>query len=155
MNLSGINFQNKIRFSSTFEERENALKNTLGEIPDVRYQVLESQTDSVHISSVGTIPSVKLTRRAVVWDSEKAGFVYRHEAFQQYQHSGSHKRNVIASAEVPLGANLMDEKGIFVDMDNKRLIFPDGRWIDGPTGKLHTIQGVEFSQFQAQNSKEI
>jgi hypothetical protein len=155
MNLAGINFQNKIRFSSTFEERENALKNTLGEIPDVRYQVLESQTDSVHISGVGTIPSVKLTRRAVVWDSEKVGFVYRHEAFQQYHYAGHHKRNVVASAEVPMGANSIDEKGVFVDSENKRLILPDGRWIDGPTGKLHTIQGLDYSQFQAQNSKEI
>lgn len=155
MNLSGISFQNKIRFAATFQERENALKNTVGDIPDVRHQLIESDKDSFYISDRGHFPSVNFTRKALVWDSAKQGFAYRHEAFQQYLIQGTFKRNVLASAEVLLTSNQMNENGIFIDHDNKRLVLPDGRWIDGPTGKLHTLQGTEFSQFHAQNSKEL
>jgi hypothetical protein len=150
--------QNRVQFASTFAEREKALEKTLDEIPDARYQLIDSQAETIYAHGTHHA-SVKLTRRAIVWDSDKNGFIYRHEQFHQYFHDGVHKRRVEVSAEVPLGGNTMtkilDEKGIFVDGDNHRLILPDGNWIHGPSGKLHTLQGVDYSQYQAQNSKEV
>lgn len=85
------------------------------------------------------------SRLSVVWSQEKQGFVQVEE--QCYYNKD--KKTYGTPGPVGLNFDLRHGSvlsgdfvaGTLVDGANKRLILPDGRWIDGPTGNIYSAHG--------------
>jgi hypothetical protein len=138
----------KIQFASTRAERDQALSKGPSDIPDVRYYL---NIDVQHCDSWGS--AMRYKREAFVWDSEQQGFVHRTEMFSQFADGRREKAKV---TENPLLNNTVLSQQIYVDVENKRLLLPNGYFMDGPTGKMYTCQGVDMATFNQNNSvKEI
>lgn len=137
-----------IQFASTRAERDEALRKGASDIPDVRQYL---NIDVQQCNSWGE--AMRYQREALVWDSEQHGFVYRTEMFSQFS-SGC--REKAKSTENPMVNNTVLSQQIYVDSENKRLLLPNGYFMDGPSGKIFTCQGVDMATFNQNNSaKEI
>jgi hypothetical protein len=138
----------KIQFASTRQERDQALNKGAGDIPDVRhYMNLDVQ------QCEGWGSAMRYQREALVWDSEQQGFVYRTEMFSQFPDG---RRERAKATENPLVNNTVLSQQIYVDAENKRLLLPNGYFMDGPSGKIYTFQGVDVGTFNHSNrDKEL
>lgn len=135
-----------IRFGSTRAERDEAFAKGGQGIPDERYVTTASEQ---HLQA----NSYFVTRKkALVWDTPSAQFIYRCENFaRQFLKN----RCDVTSEELTIPGNTMWDDGVFVDQMNKRLLLPDGRWIDGPTGELYSIHGEPFAKANNTLNKEV
>lgn len=84
----------------------------------------------------------KRTRQAfakVVWDTPSDSFKLRTDIYD-----GSNSRSSCYEIDVPHGLTLSDDfvAGAIVDQVGKKIILPDGRSIDGPTGDIYNIHGT-------------
>lgn len=137
-----------IQFASTRAERDEALRKGASDIPDVR-QYLNIDVQQCNSWS----EAMRYQREAIVWDSEQHGFVHRTEMFSQFP-DGSRKS--FKATENPMVNNTVLSQQIYVDSENKRLLLPNGYFMDGPSGKIFTCQGVDMATFNQNNSaKEI
>lgn len=83
----------------------------------------------------------------ILWDKAKSLFKVVEEFFYlDFQKTKSYipctttdHEMVLNHGEV-LGADFIE--GAIVDQLNQRILLPDGRWIDGPTGDIYTAQDV-------------
>ncbi len=84
-----------------------------------------------------------MVRSRVVWDAEKENFLIRHESF--WFCSDGRLDNAIES---PLNhgdaLSGVFPAGTIVDQFNRKLILPDGKKIDGPTGDILSLHGDVF-----------
>jgi hypothetical protein len=141
----------EIQFASTRTERDEAIAKGAGDIPDVRHYLKIDVQNSTRWQE--NLQGMHWQRDAIAWDSELQGFVYRKEIFDQF---GNGKRQERKSTENPFSHNAWIGQQVYVDATNKRLILPNGCFIDGPTGKMYTCQGVDMATFNQNNSaKEI
>jgi hypothetical protein len=134
-----------VQFASTRAQRDQAFEKVGTMIPDARY-VKVSQVARPDYHS-----KISQTTQAIVWDSEQSCFLLRLESVSQeqgefYEFGASEKR---------FESNTLWEDGVFVDVKNKRLILPNGCFIDGPTGEMFNVHGNPFSSIQPQQAKEI
>jgi hypothetical protein len=84
----------------------------------------------------------KRTRQAfakVVWDTPSDTFKLRTDIYD-----GSHCRVSGYELDVPHGIALSDDfvAGAIVDQVSKKIMLPDGRSIDGPTGDVYNVHGT-------------
>ena len=128
-----------LRFSSTRAERDSATQKYEGGLPGARI-VLSQQKENENLDRHSSLHSLK----TIVWDSEISGFSLRTERFWQYN-SDKERKGILVS-ELPYRTSCLTPEGYFLDQEGQRIILPNGNWIDGPTGKLYTCQGVLISQ---------
>jgi hypothetical protein len=126
------------RFSSTRKERDDACSQYEGGFPGARL-ILSQNQENESMDYKAMFWRIKM----IVWDSEKCRFSLRTEKFWQY--GTQQKRDSILSSELPYLSNCQLPEGYFIDHDAKRIILPNGSWIDGPTGKLYSVQGTPMS----------
>lgn len=128
------------RFSSTRTERDAATSQFEGGCPGARLilsQTLESDDSDDK--------STKWRMKTIVWDSDKQYFLLRSERFWQFNAEKKKTRGGVVVSELSYLTNCQLSDGYFIDQDAKRIILPNGNWIDGPTGKLFSVQGNPIS----------
>jgi diaminopimelate decarboxylase len=122
------------RFSSTMKDREATFEKGEGGMLDARFLKTRVQTWSSNSEYL------EMTLDGIVWDHESDCFVARTETvLQKCANDKAHKNK---SIEQKIKGNCVLENDITVDVTNRCLIFPNGSYIDGPTGQLFSVQGV-------------
>jgi hypothetical protein len=62
----------------------------------------------------------------------------------------------VVATENPMAHNVWINQQVYVDTDQKRLLLPNGYFIDGESGKMYTCNGVAMDTFtQANSAKEV
>lgn len=135
-----------IGFGSTRAERDDAFAKGGQGIPDERYVI------TGYSRLLKNTDYAVTEKKALVWDTAADQFIYRTETFSR---KFAENRLDITSEELTIPGNTMWDDGVFVDQKNKRLILPDGRWIDGPTGDLYSVHGEPFSVAHNTLNKEV
>lgn len=125
------------RFSSTLKDREAAFEKGEGGMLDARFLKTRVQTWSSNSDYL------EMTRDGIVWDHEADCFVARTETVLQKR--ANDKVYQSKSIEQKIKGNCVLENDIAVDVTNRCLIFPNGSYIDGPTGQLFSVQGGPMS----------
>lgn len=142
-----------LHFESTRSEREDHFNQNLAGVPGACF--LKSTIEGIQYGS-GRYEALRHVSEAIVWDEQLNHFVLRGESY--YINSNVYgPRQDKRSLEQGLAGRLTLDNGIFVDNQNKRLIFPDGRWIDGVTGEQYTVHGEPLSQLpvKARGNKDV
>jgi hypothetical protein len=123
-----------LRFSSTLQQREDAFDKGEGGMLDARFLKTRVQTWSSNSEYL------EMTLDGIVWDHESDCFVARTETVLQKRANDKAHEN--KSIEQKIKGNCVLENDITVDVTNRCLIFPNGSYMDGPTGQLFSVQGV-------------
>ena len=124
-----------VRFGGTLAERDQETK-TFGKI------CASTRLLGKFSLAIGD----KRTRQAfskLVWDtptdtSHSGTFKLRTDVYD-----GNNERVNRYELDLPHGLALNDDfvAGAIVDQVGKKIILPDGRWIDGPTGDIYNVHG--------------
>jgi hypothetical protein len=141
-----------LQFESTRSERDKHFSQNLAGIPGACF--LKTTIEGMQYGT-GRYEALRHVSEAIVWDEELNHFVLRGESY--YSTTTYKEPKEKRAVEQGLVGRLTLDNGIFVDNPNKRLIFPDGRWIDGVTGEHYTVHGEPLSQLpvQAKGNKEV
>lgn len=133
----------RLLFGSTVQEREGRARQGMMQAFD------ECRMVGRLLSTSGEY--FKVTRQMLLWDDSTSRFKLRYDSYNFSYQDG---------CEMPLadGTMLSDDfmAGAIVDQTNQRIILPDGRWIDGPSGAIHTVQGTkEFEPGRKQTLDKV
>jgi hypothetical protein len=146
MSIHFYHYHQPVHFASTRAQRDQAFQKQTKIIPDARY---------IKVSQKGPDQDTFITQTtsAIVWDSDTSQFMHRIESFSHFVQDSPDQFS--AKEEKVFETNTLWEDGVFVDVKNKRLILPNGCFIDGPTGEMFNVHGNPFSSIQPQQSKEL
>jgi hypothetical protein len=123
------------RFRSTLTEREKASETYRTPMPGSRLmgnlQYTRSENNTRHAI------------QQIVWDTPSESFIHR---FDSYDAADENKIAYTVRVEKPLPhATVLPSDfvpGTLVDQVQKRLVLPDGRWNDGPTGDIYSVHDI-------------
>ena len=85
-----------------------------------------------------------MLRSRVIWDQDKPQFLLRHEYFNVYNNHGGLEGAIESSLNHGDTLSGVFPAGTVVDQFNQKLILPDGKKIDGPTGDIFNVHGDVF-----------
>ncbi len=86
----------------------------------------------------GQYATSKYAFQNLVWDTPSNSFKLRVDNYLFGDYDGSFEKTLNH------GTVLSDDfvAGAIVDQVGKKIILPDGRWIDGPTGDIYNVHGT-------------
>jgi hypothetical protein len=128
--MTNLNIINKkaVSFGSTLAERNTVATRDVFQMPDARLTAPIEVMNNHHY----------LAR--IVWDTPSKEFILRRDCF-----TGVMKVTYDNYKETPILQGTVLNKqfieGAVVDQVNQKILLPDGRSIDGPTGNVLSLQG--------------
>jgi hypothetical protein len=126
--------QRGVSFGSTFAERNAAAEKDAFQMPDARLTApIQVMLQSYHY------------RERIVWDTPGQEFILRADASMGLMAMNFSNYSLQNSKETPIPQGTVLNKqfieGAVVDQVNQKIILPDGRAIDGPTGNVLNVHG--------------
>lgn len=122
------------RFRGTKEQRDREAQSISGAFTSGR---LQGKMSFAAAETSNKYATSKYAFQNVVWDTPSNSFklrvdnylmVTQHDSFEKILHHGT-----VLSDDFVAGA--------VVDQVGQKIILPDGRWIDGPTGDIYNVHG--------------
>jgi hypothetical protein len=122
------------RFCGTKEQRDSESQSISGAFSSGR---LQGKMGFSAAETARKYASSKYAFQNVVWDTPSHSFKLRIDNYLIVEHLDSFEKTLNH------GTVLSDDfvAGAIVDQVGQKIILPDGRWIDGPTGDIYNVHG--------------